>query len=100
MKKLANITILTLSISLAPASILARQALDPTDYIGYAHGAYVSGQNIDDREARRVGQLLWGQDQANNDREARRVGKLLWDQDADDREARRVGKLLWTDNHV
>lgn len=40
MRKLSNITILTLSIGLASAPVLARQAVDPTDYVGYTHGTY------------------------------------------------------------
>lgn len=130
MKKFSNITILVLSLGLVSAPIHARQAID--DYVGYDaryadnpaerndHGTKAltrlervgdgaaklarNSQNIDDREARRVGKLLWNQNTNTDDREARRVGKLLWSLDIDDHEARRIGKMLWdldidTDDH-
>ena len=43
MKKFSNITILILSIGFASAPVSARQTADPTNYIGYTHGAYSIG---------------------------------------------------------
>ena len=103
MKNFLNITILILSIGFISAPALAMQVVDPSDYVGYTHGANASAEyardshSADDRESRRIGELLWSQD--TDDRQARRVGKLLWNQDTDDLEARRVGKLLWKNNH-
>lgn len=99
MKNFLNITILILSIGFISTPALAMQVVDPSDYVGYTHSANASvelardSHSANDRESRRIGELLWNQD--NDDREARRVGKLLWNQDTDDLEARRVGKLLW-----
>ena len=118
MKKFSNITIFILSIGFTSTPVLARQTVNdyiaytysidnPVEHMWHERGAddtsrYVrqrhdgntsaefvrEGQNANDREARRVGKLLWKNDQVQGDHSKWSEAKMLeW-------------PLLWISSHV
>lgn len=106
MKNFLNITILTLSVGLASAPVLARQAVDPTDYVGYTHGAYKISLasvpiDINPASAPVLSQAVDPTDYIGYVQGAGASAEpASSDHSTDGHESKRIGKLLWKSNHV
>ncbi len=92
MKKFSNITILLLSISFASAPVLARQAVDdyigythsmnnPAEHMRHERSTDDTSRYVRQRHSADTAAEFARDVQNANDREARRVGKLLWESD-------------------
>ncbi|MBY0473436.1 MAG: hypothetical protein K2Q13_00045 [Nitrosomonas sp.] len=89
MKKLSIITILMFSLGFASTSFSAGKAVD--DYLGYSnnptdqfrrnHDTKDSGRTVHSENKKDTTSIAARGGQNTDDREARRIGKLLWKND-------------------
>ncbi|WP_295624433.1 hypothetical protein [uncultured Nitrosomonas sp.] len=92
MKKLSIITILMFSMGFASTSFSAGKAVDdylrysstmntPTDQIRHDHSTNDSSRTVHSKNNQNVASPIIRDGQNVDDREARRIGKLLWKND-------------------